>query len=113
MGKFDEDNYIHWKKKIQSLSYTFKSEIEPILDSKLIAVSENTHPKLLKEYLGKRISLESMVILDSILGFSYVWDLRLEDDYTWKDVSKLMNDYKSFLKFDSTKFKFVLKELML
>ena len=54
-----------------------------------------------------------MVILDSILGFSHVWDLRLEDDYTWKDVSKLMNDYKSFLKFDSTKFKFVLKELML
>ena len=112
VGKFDEDNYVNWKKKIQSLSYTFKSEIEPILDSKLIAVSENTHPKLLKEYLGKRISLESMVILDSILGFSHVWDLRLEDDYTWKDVSKLMNDYKSFLKFDSTKFKFVLKELM-
>ena len=28
-------------------------------------------------------------------------------------VSKLMNDYKSFLKFDTTKFKFVLKELML
>ena len=113
VGKFDEDNYIQWQKKIQSLSYTFKSEMEPILDSKLIAVAENKHPKLLKEYLGKRISLESMVILDSILRFSHVWDLRLEDDYTWKDVSKLMNDYKSFLKFDSTNFKFVLKELIL
>ena len=112
VGKFDEDNYIHWKKKIQSLSYTFKSEIEPILDSKLIAVSENTHPKLLKEYLGKRVSLESMVILDSILQFSKMWNVKLKEDYAWKDVSKLMNDYKSFLKFDATKFKFVLKELM-
>tara|TARA_B100000700_G_C14882878_1_gene778945 strand:+ start:547 stop:1113 length:567 start_codon:yes stop_codon:yes gene_type:complete len=113
VGKFHEDNYTEWKKKIQSLSYTFKSEIEPILDSKLIAVAENKHPKLLKEYLGKRISLESMVILDSILGFSQIWNMKLEDDYAWKDVYKLMSDYKSFLKFDSTKFKFVLRELMI
>ena len=112
VGKFDEDNYIQWQRKIQSLSYTFKSEIESILDKDLIAVSTNKHPKLLKEYLGKRVSLESMVILNSILGFSDIWNLRLKDDYTWKDVSKLMDNYKSFLKFDSTKFKFVLKELM-
>ena len=63
--------------------------------------------------MGKRVSLESMVILDSILGFGHVWNVKLEEDYAWKDVSKLMNDYKSFLKFDATKFKFVLKELML
>ena len=113
VGKFHEDNYIEWQKKIQSLTYTFKSEIEPIMDKNLVAVSKNKHPKLLKEYLGKRVSLESMIILNSILGFSDIWNLRLKDDYTWKDVSKLMNNYKSFLKFDSTKFKFVLKELML
>ena len=81
VGKFDEDNYIQWQKKIQSLSYTFKSEIEPILDS--------------------------------ILGFSHTWNVKLEEDYAWKDVCKLMENYKSFLKFDETKFKFVLKQLML
>ena len=112
VGKFDEDNYIQWQKKIQSLSYTFKSEIEPILDSKLIAVSENTHPKLLKEYLGKRVSLESMVILDSILKFHKVWNVKLEEDYAWKDVYKLMNNYNSFLKFDIKSFKLILKGLM-
>jgi hypothetical protein len=112
VGKFHEDNYTEWQKRIQSLTYTFKSEIEPILDSKLIAISENKHPKLLKEYLGKRVSLESIMILDSILGFSHTWNIKLKDDYTWKDISKLMNDYKSFLKFDASKFKFVLKELM-
>ena len=112
VGKFDEDNYIQWQRKIQSLSYTFKSEIEPILDSKLIAVSENTHPKLLKEYLGKRVSLESMVILNSILQFHKVWNVKLEEDYAWKDVYKLMNDYNSFLKFDTKSFKLILKGLM-
>ena len=112
VGKFHEDNYTEWQKRIQSLTYTFKSEIEPILDSKLIAISENKHPKLLKEYLGKRVSLESIMILDSILGFSHTWNIKLKEDYTWKDISKLMNDYKSFLKFDASKFKFVLKGLM-
>ena len=33
------------------------------MDSKMIVVSENQHPKLLKEYLGKKVSLETMVIL--------------------------------------------------
>ena len=113
VGKFDEDNYIQWQRKIQSLSYTFKSEIESILDKDLIAVSTNKHPKLLKEYLGKRVSLESMVILNSILQFHKVWNVKLEEDYAWKDVCKLMENYKSFLKFDETKFKFVLKQLML
>ena len=112
VGKFDEDNYIQWQRKIQSLSYTFKSEIESILDSKLIAVSENTHPKLLKEYLGKRVSLESMVILNSILQFHKVWNVKLEEDYAWKDVYKLMNNYNSFLKFDTKSFKLILKGLM-
>ena len=112
VGKFDEDNYIQWQRKIQSLSYTFKSEIQSILDSKLIAVSENTHPKLLKEYLGKRVSLESMVILNSILQFHKVWNVKLAEDYVWKDVYKLMNDYTSFLKFDTKSFKLILKGLM-
>ena len=88
------------------------SEIESILDKDLIAVSTNKHPKLLKEYLGKRVSLESMVILNSILQFHKVWNVKLEEDYAWKDVYKLMNDYNSFLKFDTKSFKLILKGLM-
>jgi len=112
VGKFDEDNYIQWQRRMQSLSYIFKSEIEPILEKGLVEVSKNKHPKLLKEYLGKRVSLESMVILNSILQFHKVWNVKLEEDYAWKDVYKLMNDYNSFLKFDTKSFKLILKGLM-
>ena len=68
------------KEEIQSLSYIFKSEIEPILEKGLVEVSKNKHPKLLKEYLGKRVSLETMVILDSILVYSKTWNVKLEED---------------------------------
>ena len=112
VGKFDEDNFIQWQRRIQSLSYIFKSEIEPILEKGLVEVSKNKHPKLLKEYLGKRVSLETMVILDSILVYSKTWNVELKDDYVWKDVYKLMNDYTSFLKFDTKSFKLILKGLM-
>ena len=47
-------------------------------------------------------------------GFQYGFTLdEQKEDYAWKDVCKLMENYKSFLKFDETKFKFVLKQLML
>ena len=78
----------------------------------MVAVSKNRHPKLLKDYLGKRVSLESLVILDSILNFHKAWNAELIDDYVWKDVYKLMNDYKSFLKFDSNSFKLILRGLL-
>ena len=111
VGKFDEDNYVNWKKKIQSLSYTFKSEIEPILDSKLIAVSENTHPKLLKEYLGKRISAETMVILDKIMDYSSKWDVQMKDDMIWPDTKIMLNNYKKLLTFDEKSCKMILINL--
>ncbi len=108
VGKFHEDNYIEWQKKIQSLTYTFKSEIEPIMDSKMIAVSENQHPKLLKEYLGKRVSLETMIILDELMEYSPKWNVHLKDDFMWRDINLLMNNYKKFLTIDKEKCRIIL-----
>ena len=112
VGKFHEDNYTEWKKRIQSLKYTFKSEIEPILDSKLIAVSEHQHPKLLKEYLGKRVSLETLIILDELVRFSKTWDNRMAEDYIWFDLKKLMNNYKRFLTIDKNQYRIQLLKLI-
>ena len=112
VGKFHEDNYIEWQKKIQSLTYTFKSEIEPIMDSKMIAVAENQHPKLLKEYLGKRVSIETLVILDDISNFTKIWNKKLENDVVWPKVKKLMKDYKKFLTYDKKKCTIILNNFI-
>ena len=53
-------------------------------------VPDNSHPKLLKEYLGKRISLETMVILDGIFDYSSKWDKKMSDDVMWPDIKKLI-----------------------
>ena len=36
VGKFDEDNYTEWKKRIQSLSYTFKNRNRAYLRKRFV-----------------------------------------------------------------------------
>ncbi len=64
------------------------------------------------KYIGKKISLETMIILDEITSFSKHWEKELEEDYVWKDVKKLMNNYKKFLTFSVEKSKMVLNKFL-
>lgn len=116
MIKEGENNYLKWKKRIQSLSYSFKEEIETIFTSKnfneQFEVKENKHPKILKEYLQGNISLESMIILDRILDYKNNFDKKL-DDPIWKFVSMRMLKYSSFLNTDVFRYRKILKEVLL
>ena len=46
----------------------FIKEFEPLFE-----VNSNNHPKLLKEFLGSRVSLETMIILDELVGYGNKW----------------------------------------
>ena len=70
---------------------------------------DNTHPLLLREYLGKRVSMETMIILDELTHFQKNWD---DSDIIWKDIKKLMNKYKKFLTINKNKCKVELINLM-
>ena len=67
--------------------------------------------KLLKEYLGKRVSLETMVILDGIFDYSSKWDKKMSDDIMWPDVKKLIENYKKFLTYPHDSCKMVVINL--
>ena len=98
--------YIDWKRKTQSLSYTFINEIEPYANRfEELFKWEDTHPLLLREYLGKRISMETMIILDELTHFQKNWK---DNDMIWKDIKKILNNYKKFLTIDKNKCKVAL-----
>ena len=117
LGDFNDDNYIEWQKKMQSLTYTFEQEVTPLLENfqqegkYLFAVPEGSHPKLLREYLGKRVSIETMIILDSIMDYTSKWDIQMQDDVVWPDIKKLLENYKKFLTFNKNKCKMILINL--
>ena len=82
-------------------------EFEPLFNCE-----GSSHPKLLREYLGKRVSLETMIILDELVEFSDKWDNEMSDDIVWPDVKKLMKDYQRFLTIDKNKYKMKLLKLV-
>jgi hypothetical protein len=113
--KEGEQNYKNWMRRTQSLSYVFKEEIS-ILNSKnfddMFRIENNRHPKILKEYLQKKISLETLVILNNILEYKKQFDKKLKDP-VWEFVSMRIEKYTPFLHIDSSKYVSILKECVL
>jgi len=111
VGNFTDENYTQWKN--MNIVEKFEKDITPLLqnfdEGKFIfAVPESSHPKLLKEYLGKRVSLETMIILDELIEYSPKWNVHLKDDFMWEEINLLMNNYKKFLTIDKEKCRIIL-----
>jgi len=100
--------YLSWKKKIQSLTYLFTNEISYLLDSyefsELFKCENGYHPIILKEYLRKNVSLETLVILNKFITYTENFDKKL-DDPIWNSTSLIIHKYGVFLKIDNDKYK--------
>ncbi len=107
-----EARYLEWKKRIESLSYTFKTELSALDDNlnKNFEVIDGQHPYIVKQFLRKNISLETFVILDDILKFGKVLNKHISDTIIWPNVYTKVEKYKPFLKYDKFKFRKILKE---
>jgi hypothetical protein len=125
----DDAKRIHndWKKKIESLSYRFKEDVNILHDlidnfnnsglglklgfDRIFTVEDGQHPVLLEQILGNHINLESAIIMDKILQFSHFWNKRIMDRVVWPDVYLKMYKYGLFLKIDDLiKYKKIMKE---
>ena len=111
-----EQRFSLWKKRTQSLSYVFKEEIEKLFSENsiedLFTIKNGSHPRILKIFLQGNLSLETMVILDSIFGYRKNFDKKL-DDPIWKFVSMRIAKYSPFIHIDIFKYKKILKEILL
>ncbi len=115
MIKEGEGRYTEWKKKVQSLTYIFKEEASTIFENKKVDDMfdcSKGHPPILKSYLGGDISLESMVIYDRILGYGKDFDKKLKDP-VWETVSRKIKKYSPFLNIDVSRYKKILKEVII
>ena len=116
MIKNGEARYVDWKKKVESLSYNFKEETTSLFSDgnfdAMFYVDGSRHPDILKEYLGGKVSLETMVICDRILGYREEWDKKL-DDPVWETVSLKIKKYKPFLNINVFRYKKILQKVVL
>ena len=115
IANFNDKNYEDWLQRKKMFYQIFSQELEPHIKNfnPMFESKNGRHPTLLKEYLGKRISLETMVILDELVEFGDTWDKELDwDDFVWPDVKKLMNNYKGFLTINPDKYRMKLLTLI-
>ena len=114
IANFNDENYKIWKDRRSNFYDIFTEEIRPFVKdfNPIFKVKNSEHPFLLKEYLGKRVSLETLIILDELLEFTINWNRSLAEDYIWYDINKLMKNYKRFLTIDKNYYRIQLLKLI-
>ena len=114
-GVFDvesKERYQGWKKRIESISYTFKKEMDKavtyadklgITFNQLFYCNHGQHPFIIKMYLRNDISIETLVILNKLNNFTDQLDQDLKDDLVWPDTSRIIKKYSPFLEIKKDK----------
>ena len=102
-----EKTYKSWLKRQQSLSYVFKQELGN-LDTRFnenLICRDNEHPFLLKLYLGKQVSLDTLCLLLDISGAKKHWDSKMQYDLIWDTIRIKVEKYFPFITCDKDKIK--------
>lgn len=115
-----ENVYKDWQKKTESLMYFFKQDcnfLSAYIDDNekfdtLFVVKEGQHPPLLRFALAKKINLESFIVINSVLRFVNTWNKQIVDTIVWPTYYNKCKKYRSFLDFNSTKAKLILKKCL-
>ena len=108
-------NYITWKAKIQGLPYVFESEINTLFDQSsefnlLFECRDGQHPIVLRRVFGEEVSLETFIILDSILNFTSNFNEKIEESVIWPNLYSMINKYAPFLVVNKQKYVDILKK---
>jgi len=105
-----EKNYLLWNKRKESITNTFKTDLETIVEyceSKGINIKEIYHsnqiPSLLNLFLGGNITIETMSILDDLENYTSDWKNNSNIMLLSKDAITIINKLKGFVKYDRKK----------
>lgn len=100
-----KDVYFTWRKKIDSLSYVFRTELGELdfNDPKSDIMTTGEHPRLLKLYMMKRVGEETLIILDDFMSIFRYWDQNISDTILYPDINRKCKNYRPFLDYDKAK----------
>ena len=99
--------YMDYKKRKESLSYIFKSDLSKMKENfnDNIVVPNNEHPYLLRLYMRGDISLETLTLINKCVNIFDYWDKELKDDIMWPDIKLKAVKYDPFMSVDINKYR--------
>ena len=102
-----ETNFKEHMKIRESIHREFEKDINILVDMDKefdeFFETKQTHPLIIKLLMREDIRLETVVILDSILGFMDIESKKITETIIWPDISRKINKYKPFVDFNKIK----------
>lgn len=110
MDSEGETNYKEMLKKHESLSYVFKNDINKLSQEvnnfdELFVKGNETHPPIITFYLEGEICLETVVILNKLVGFMKKADAQITETIVWPELSRKIKKYDHFIVMNTEKMK--------
>lgn len=108
MDKDAEENYAKYKRIKESIHRVFSVDINILNDQEkqfdLLFKSENGQvPLVVKLWMQEEISLETVVILNSIFGFINRESNNISDTILWPDMKRIIEKYTPFVYYNRDK----------
>ncbi|CAB4127504.1 59 protein [uncultured Caudovirales phage] len=107
-----ERYYLNWIKRKESITHIFNDELSIIINDahknklkkeSVLDFTFNQQPSILTLYLGKRISLETVSILNDFIGLTDMWNMSGFVMTFWESEIKRIYKVKRFIKYDKEK----------
>ena len=113
VNEVGEKNYIEHKKTLESLTRVFQNDINKLSEQKmefdnLFQSQDGQHPLIIQLWMQEEITLETVVILNSLIGFIPRESKKISDTLIWPDIKRKIEKYTPFVNFNSTKCKLII-----
>jgi hypothetical protein len=111
-GQEAEENYQEWQRRKQSVTKIFIDDLANMITyietnklkhSALFNFTENEYPVALKMFLGRKIAIESLRIIDDLTGILDKWKDNPTVKYIWDDELRRVIKLTGFVKYDKIK----------
>jgi hypothetical protein len=100
----------------QSLGYIFRDECNKTFgmceNPNDILRTDGQYPQLLSNTLQGEIHVETLVILNDLLGFFNMWNQKIQDSIRWPDFRLTCLKYQPFLSYDKDVYKKYLIQIL-
>ena len=102
-----ESNFKEHMKVRESIHREFQKDINTLIDMDKefdsFFEAKQTHPLIIKLLMREEINLETVAILDSILGFMDREGSKITETIIWPDIYRKVMKYKPFVDFNKAK----------
>ena len=107
-----EARHTNWRKRIESLSYIFKSELAHLNDEykRNFISQDGQHPLVMTLLLQKKISLETFTILSHQANIFSYWEQKVVYKIVSCDIINKSRKYKPFLDYNEERFTKLIKD---